>query len=93
MLSILSRAGVLIFVALSIFWTVPSRYLSGAAAAGGIALISSIGITSGIVSPWVIGQIKTHTGSMDNALYLLTVLLFASGIALLIGVPKESRPV
>lgn len=69
----------------------PSSYLSGAAAAGGIALISSIGITSGIVSPWVIGLIKAHTGSMDSALYILTVLLFASGVALLIGVPKEAK--
>uniref|UniRef100_E1TIJ9 Major facilitator superfamily MFS_1 n=1 Tax=Burkholderia sp. (strain CCGE1003) TaxID=640512 RepID=E1TIJ9_BURSG len=91
MLAILSLAAVLIFAALPIFWTVPSSYLSGAAAAGGIALISSIGITSGIVSPWVIGLIKTHTGSMDNALYLLTILLFASGVALLVGVPKESK--
>lgn len=91
MLAILSVAAVLIFAALPIFWTVPSGYLSGAAAAAGIALISSIGITSGIVSPWVIGLIKTHTGSMDNALYLLTALLFVSGVALLLGVPKEVR--
>ena len=89
MLGILSIAAVLIFAALPIFWTVPSGYLSGKAAAAGIALISSIGITSGIVSPWVIGLIKTQTGSMDNALYLLTALLFMSGIALLRGVPKQ----
>ncbi|MFL9949894.1 MFS transporter [Paraburkholderia agricolaris] len=93
MLAILSVAAVLIFAALPIFWTVPSGYLSGAAAAAGIALISSIGITSGIVSPWVIGLIKTHTGSMDNALYLLTALLFVSGVALLLGVPKEMKRV
>lgn len=93
MLAILSLAAVLIFAALPIFWTVPSGYLSGMAAAAGIALISSIGITSGIVSPWVIGQIKTHTGSMDNALYLLTALLFVSGVALLLGVPKETKGV
>jgi D-galactonate transporter len=91
MLAILSVAAVLIFAALPIFWTVPSGYLSGAAAAGGIALISSIGITSGIVSPWVIGLIKTHTGSMDNALYLLSALLLISAIALLIGVPAERK--
>jgi D-galactonate transporter len=91
MLAILSVAAVLIFAALPIFWTVPSGYLSGTAAAAGIALISSIGITSGIVSPWVIGLIKVHTGSMDNALYLLTALLFVSGVALLLGVPKEAK--
>jgi D-galactonate transporter len=91
MLAILSLAAVLIFAALPIFWTVPSGYLSGTAAAAGIALISSIGITSGIVSPWVIGLIKTHTGSMDNALYVLTALLFVSGVAMLLGVPKDGK--
>jgi len=89
MLGILSIAAVLIFAALPIFWTVPSGYLSGKAAAAGIGLISSIGITSGIVSPWMIGIIKTRTGSMDDALYLLTALLFVSGIALLRGVPNQ----
>ncbi len=89
MLAILSVAAVLIFAALPIFWTVPPTWLSGNAAASGIAMISSIGITSGIVSPWAIGLIKTHTGSMDNALYLLALLLFASGVALLVGVRAE----
>jgi D-galactonate transporter len=85
MLAILSGAAVLIFAALPIFWAVPPGYLSGRAAGAGIALVSSIGITSGIVSPWLIGQIKMRTGSMDDALYLLSVLLFVSGIALLLG--------
>ena len=86
MLAILSAAAVLIFAALPIFWAVPPSYLSGNAAAAGIALISSIGITSGIVSPWVIGIIRTSTGSMDLAVYLLAGLLATSGIALLAGV-------
>jgi D-galactonate transporter len=86
MLAILSAAAVLIFAALPIFWAVPPSYLSGNAAAAGIALISSIGITSGIVSPWVIGMIRTSTGSMDLAVYMLAGLLAVSGIALLAGV-------
>lgn len=93
MLGILSLASVLIFAALPIFWAVPPSYLTGNAAAGGIALISSVGITSGIVSPWVIGQIKTHTGSMDGALYLLTGLLVLSGLALLAGVSDRKAAV
>ncbi|MFZ6645078.1 MFS transporter [Undibacterium sp. TJN25] len=92
MLLLLSIATILIFSALPIFWAVPPSYLSGNAAAGGIALISSVGITSGIVSPWVIGQIKTHTGSMDGALYLLTGLLVLSGLSLLAGVKKTKSP-
>ncbi|MDI9651008.1 MFS transporter [Burkholderia cenocepacia] len=89
MLACLSIAATLIFAALPIFWAVPTRYLSGNAAAAGIALISSIGITSGIVSPWVIGMIRTRTGSMDLAVYLLAVLLVASGVALMLGVKGE----
>ncbi|WP_028217474.1 MFS transporter [Paraburkholderia oxyphila] len=91
MMAILSVAAVLIFAALPIFWAVPSAYLTGKAAAAGIAFISSIGITSGIVSPWAIGLIKTHTGSMDSALYVLTALLMASGVALLLGVPAAQK--
>ncbi|CAB3805679.1 Putative tartrate transporter [Paraburkholderia caffeinitolerans] len=91
MMAILSLAAVLIFAALPIFWAVPSAYLTGKTAAAGIALISSIGITSGIVSPWAIGLIKVHTGSMDNALYVLTALLVASGVALLMGVPAAQK--
>ncbi|NTX31410.1 MFS transporter [Burkholderia pyrrocinia] len=90
MLACLSIAATLIFAALPIFWAVPTRYLSGNAAAAGIALISSIGITSGIVSPWVIGIIRTRTGSMDLAVYLLAALLVASGIALMLGVKGEA---
>lgn len=90
MLTILSCATILIFAALPIFWTMPSRCLSKAAAAPGIALVSSIGITSGIVSPWVIGQIKVHTGSMNDALYLLTALLMASGCAVLLTMKDDT---
>jgi sugar phosphate permease len=91
MMAILSAAAVLIFAALPIFWSVPPSYLPGNAAAAGIALISSIGITSGIVSPWVIGQIRTSTGSMDLAIYALGALLVLSGIALLKGLePAKS---
>ncbi|WP_175717116.1 MFS transporter [Burkholderia anthina] len=89
MLACLSIAATLIFAALPIFWAVPTRYLSGNAAAAGIALISSIGITSGIVSPWVIGMIRTRTGSMDLAVYLLAALLALSGAALMLGVKGE----
>nr|WP_275446008.1 MULTISPECIES: MFS transporter [Caballeronia] len=88
MLAILSLAATLIFAALPIFWAVPASHLPGKSAAAGIAFISSIGITSGIVSPWVIGQIRTSTGSMDLAVHLLSLLLFASGAALFFGLRR-----
>jgi len=89
MLAILSVAAVLIFAALPVFWSLPPSYLPASGAAAGIAFISSVGITSGIVSPWVIGQIKVQTGSLDNALYLLAALLLTSGLSMWLGVPRQ----
>ena len=48
---------------LPIFWTLPAAILSGAAAAGGIALINAIGNIGGFAGPFVIGWIKETTGS------------------------------
>ncbi|MRV71780.1 MFS transporter [Duganella sp. FT92W] len=89
-LALLSLATALIFSALPIFWAIPTAYLPAPVRAGGIALISSVGITSGIAGPWAIGQIKTATGSMDVALYLLAGLLVLSAGALLAGVRPRS---
>lgn len=74
-LALLSVANVLLLSALPIFWALAPASLPREAHAAGIALISSVGITGGIVSPWAIGRIKTATGSMDDALYVISALL------------------
>jgi sugar phosphate permease len=81
-LGLLSVAAAPIFAALPIFWATPTAHLPRESRAGGIAMISSCGITSGIVAPWFIGHIKTATGSMDTALYILSALLVASAFVL-----------
>lgn len=85
-LALLSAAMVLLFAALPVFWAIPAACLPAEARAGGISMISSIGTTSGIVGPWAIGRIRTATGSMDGALYLLGALVVASVVVLLAGV-------
>lgn len=47
-----------IYAGYSVFWAIPGNYLKGAAAAGGMAFINSIGLIGGIVSPLIIGGIK-----------------------------------
>lgn len=89
-LALLSVATVLLFAALPVFWAIPPACLPAGARAGGIAMISSIGSISGIVGPWAIGRIRTATGSMDDALYLLGALLVASAVVLLAGVRTRS---
>ena len=66
-----SVAGFGIFGAFPVFWTLPTTFLSGAAAAGGIAIINSIGNLAGFVGPSVMGLIKDKTGSFTDGLLLL----------------------
>src|SRR5689334_13657035 len=68
----------------STFWPVPSSFLTGSAAAGGLALIVSIGNLGGFVGPYLIGQIREATGSFSWA--LISVALFLILAAILIRV-------
>src|ERR1700730_16669293 len=52
------------YAALPPFWTLPTAFLTGSAAAGGIALINSIGNLGGFVGPYAIGWIKDATGAI-----------------------------
>jgi D-galactonate transporter len=79
-------AGFGIFANLPVFWTLPTAFLSGAAAAGGIAAINSIGNLAGFAGPFAMGWIKDHTGSYTGGLLLLAALGFiAMGIVLVLG--------
>lgn len=73
--AILMVASVSVFAFLALFWTIPSAYLQGTSAAGGLALISSIGATGGIVSPIFIGWMKDLTGSFYESLGSMGLLL------------------
>jgi ACS family tartrate transporter-like MFS transporter len=53
------------------FWSIPSRFLSGPAAAAGIALVPSIANIGGFFGPTLIGIMKNRTGTHNSALLLL----------------------
>ena len=76
-----------------VFWAIPPTYLSRDAAAAGIAVISSIGILGGFVSPSIIGWIKTATGSLDAGLGLMAGISVIGGLATILLVPKPAVPV
>ncbi|HKO70930.1 MAG TPA: MFS transporter [Bradyrhizobium sp.] len=79
-------AGFGIFACLPVFWTLPTAFLSGAAAAAGIAVINSIGNLAGFAGPFAMGWIKDHTGSYAGGLLLLAALgIIAMGIVLMLG--------
>jgi ACS family tartrate transporter-like MFS transporter len=66
----------------AIFWTIPPRFLSGLAAAGGLAFINSIGTSGGFVGPTIMGWLTDQTGSfLAGQLALSGFLLGAAGLA------------
>ncbi len=82
----LCLAGFGIFACLPVFWTLPTAFLSGAAAAAGIAVINAIGNLAGFAGPFAMGWIRDYTGSYTGGLLLLAALgLAAMGIALMLG--------
>ncbi|MGO4278256.1 D-galactonate transporter [Cupriavidus sp. OV038] len=70
----LTIASVGILAAFPVFWSLPSAFLAGTAAAGGIALINSIGNLAGFVAPYMIGWFKTNTGRLSSGLYFVAAL-------------------
>jgi ACS family tartrate transporter-like MFS transporter len=67
------------------FWALPTRFLSGRAAAGGIALINTVASVGGFVGPYVVGLVRNLTGGFAGGLVFLAVLmLIGAGAALLL---------
>ena len=67
----LSLALVGVTAARAIFWTIPARFLTGVAAAGGLAFINSVGALGGFVGPFALGGLKDATGSFNSGLIVL----------------------
>ncbi|HXH25148.1 MAG TPA: hypothetical protein VNI78_07860, partial [Vicinamibacterales bacterium] len=64
----------------AIFWSIPPRFLSGLAAAGGLAFINSIGVLGGFVGPTIMGVLTDQTGSYSAGLLALSGFLFLSAV-------------
>ena len=65
---------------------IPSMFLTGAAAASGIAWVNSLGILAGGVTSPVIGYIRDTTGSYEGGLYFLAALSLVGAVITVIGV-------
>jgi ACS family tartrate transporter-like MFS transporter len=85
-LASLTLAAAGIWGSLGPFWSLPTAFLTGAAAAGGIALINSLGNIGGFVSPMLIGEIRARTDSFAIALFVLAAAPLMTGVLVLFGV-------
>ena len=81
-LACLSLALVGTISARTVFYTIPQGFLTGAAAAGGIAFINSVGAFGGFVGPYMVGFLKDTTGSFDAGMIgMAVILIVATAIA------------
>ena len=72
------------------FWALATSFLTGTAAAGGIAFINSVGNLGGFVGPYLVGVFKDRTGNNQLALWILGGALLLMGIFVLF-VRDEAR--
>jgi MFS transporter, ACS family, tartrate transporter len=74
-LATLSIAAFGIWGTLGPYWTLPTAFLRGTAAAGGIALVNSVGNLGGFVGPFLVGWIREATGGFTAGLLTLAAVL------------------
>jgi MFS transporter, ACS family, tartrate transporter len=76
----------------AIFWTIPTRFLTGVAAVGGLAFINSIGTVGGFVGPFMMGWLREFSGSYVfglTAVAAIMVAATAASMSLKLVVSKE----
>jgi len=83
-LAALTVSAVGIYSTLPSFWTLPTSILTGTAAAGGIALINSVGNLGGYLGPFLIGYFNDRTQGYTVGLVTLAAFIMLSGFLTLI---------
>lgn len=79
-----------IFAALPNFWTLPTQFLTGAAAAAGVALINTFGNLAGFSAGYVTGWLHDATGSYMVPMCVVGGFMGLSGI-LMIGLASRKK--
>jgi MFS transporter, ACS family, tartrate transporter len=76
----LTVSGILAFQAT--YWAIPSGFLTGRAAAGGLALIVSVGNLGGFVGPSMIGAIKELSGGFTAPLIAVALVMLVGAVTI-----------
>jgi MFS transporter, ACS family, tartrate transporter len=88
----LSLAAIGIWGSLGPFWSLSTSFLCGSAAAGGIALINSIGNLGGFLGPYLVGVIKDITGVFKYGLIALSLIaLVGASLALVVSTDASGK--
>ncbi|MCH3960211.1 MAG: MFS transporter [Selenomonas sp.] len=72
-----------IYAAMGVWWTIPTTFLTGPAAAASVALINSCGNLGGWVGPYMMGWVKTTTGDFHLGYFIMAACMFVAGVTVL----------
>ena len=89
--ALLSLAAAAIFAGQPVFWALPSRFLSGPAAAAGFAAINSVGNLGGFVAQSVVPLIHDASGSNLVPMLFVAAALALAGLGVLMVEPRLAR--
>ena len=98
-IAVITITAMSIFAALPNFWTVPTQFLTGAAAAAGIALINTVGNLAGFSAGYITGWLKDWTGDYTVPMFVVGGFMLLSCILMVAlsrsgkvaeGVPAEA---
>ncbi|MEV8390923.1 MULTISPECIES: MFS transporter [unclassified Streptomyces] len=89
-ISVITVTACAIFAALPVFWSIPSRFLTGAAAAAGIALINTAGNIAGFAAGYVTGWLKDFSGGYTLSMFVVGGFMLLSA-ALMVALSRR-RP-
>ncbi len=89
-IAVISITAMAIFAALPNFWTLPTQFLTGAAAAAGVALINTIGNIAGFSAPFLTGAVHDWTGGYEVPMFIVGGFMLLSAV-LMIPLARRGR--
>ncbi len=83
-IAVIAVTAVAIFAALPNFWTVPTQFLTGAAAAAGVALINTMGNVAGFAAPYITGWLADMTGDYQVSMFVVGFFMLLSALLMVL---------
>jgi ACS family phthalate transporter-like MFS transporter len=75
------------YTILALYWTIPTAYMQGKSAAGGLAFVSMVGAIGSGVSPSIIGWLKVQTGSLYSGMFVMGIVGIAGVVLVWMAIP------
>jgi MFS family permease len=89
-IAVVAITAMAIFSALPNFWTLPTQFLTGAAAAAGVALINTIGNLAGFSAPYITGAVADWTGGFEIPMFIVGGFMLLSAV-LMVALARAGR--